>query len=263
MNDRVMLRLVIFILAMLGALAFCSTAAASRIDGLVAGDYCDPDDGQASWTRAEKQRTRDRIARACALAGGSPNYCEFWQAAITRESWGGVASAVHTRGTDVDGEQEYGLGALGLSRKWHRDKWPGDDELPAFCTPEAAFLVGHAIAMRAIVHYHAETLVEIQAVYGGGSSWRRCTDAGLPAWLRHFGLGWLVERTAGRRTCSVIPQRRHYAAVCDRLPVQICTAKISRADLGGRDDLLDRVGGHWRVSTAGRAWALDLAARAP
>lgn len=253
--DGLACRIVLAILAALALQFACSSAHAAPVGGLVPGDYCDPDDGGRSWTRAQKQRTRDRVAKACEYVGGSPLYCEFWQAAITRESWGGVASAVHTRGTDVDGDTEDGLGPLGISRKWHASKWPGDDELPALCTPEVSFLIGHAIALRAVEAYGASTLVEIQAVYGGGVGVVRCRATGLPSWLRWFGFGWLVERTAGSE-CEIRPTGRHVAAVCDRMRWEDCTRPITREDLG-HTDLVARDGWQYVVTAKGRAWALS------
>lgn len=255
MDDRLALRVALTILACLAMLWACWPAHASPIGGLVPGDYCDPDDGARDWTRDEKERTRGRIQAACAKVGGSAAYCRFWDAAVMRESWNGVASAVHTKGVDADGDPEYGLGPLGLSVKWHGDKWPGGDEMPAFCTPEAAFLVGHAIALRAVEVYGAASLVEIQAVYGGGRGVTMCRDRGLPSWLRWFGFGWLVDRTT-ERECWVLPQRRHVDAVCSRMTWAECTRPITREDLG-ETDFVARDGWRFVVTESGRAWALS------
>lgn len=195
------------------------------------GDYCSADDGARSWSPGAKARTRDRIRAACERVGGSPLYCELWDAAVVRESWGGVASAVHTLGRDTDGRPEYGLGPLGLSVRWHAGRLPGADPDPAFCSPEAAFIVAHSIAVDAVERYHASSPVEIQAIYGGGRNSRHCEADGLPSWLRWLGLGWLVERSAGRRRCWATPQPRHVRAVCSRMGSR-CYRRITRADLG-------------------------------
>lgn len=126
--DRLFLRLTAIILFCLAAL-WGRTACA---EWLVEGDGCDPEARAGSWSVAEKMETRERVWAACKSTGASDLYCRFWDAVIVRESWGGIASAVCTKGRDADGRGEYGVGPLCLSLRWHSDKWPGDDEDPAF-----------------------------------------------------------------------------------------------------------------------------------
>lgn len=190
---------------------------------------CDPEATGRSWTPAQKAETRARVRRACKAVGGSDLYCDFWRAALMRESWGGVASAVCTHGRDADGDAEYGLGPLCLSVKWAGDKLPGASPDPAFCLPEAAFAVGHAIAIRAVDVYGADDAVELQAVFGGGTGAYGCEDT-IPAWWSSVpGLAWVRERF-NRHTCRTAPKLRHVHSVCKRMAG--CREKLSRADLG-------------------------------
>ena len=244
-------------LAVLACLALCYVCAprsahAARTEGFVAGDYCDPDDRGRDWTPEQKQRTRDRVWAACQSVGGSDTYCSFHLAAVVRESWGGVASAVHRLGRDIDGDREYGLGPMGLSTKWHADKWPGDDEDPAFCTPEASFIVAHAIARRAVTVYGASNAIELQAVYGGGRGVTQCIIDGTPAWVFDAPvLGWLARTFGARpesRRCRVIPRRRHVDAVCKRMGDVACRRPLTIDDLGDPVPMAER-----------RAWALAQA----
>jgi hypothetical protein len=73
----------------------------------------------------------------------------------------------------VRGRNESGLGALGLSTRWHRDKWPGRDEDPAFCMPEVATLVALDVVRRAQTKWGAGNLIDVQAIFAG---WFRCVD---------------------------------------------------------------------------------------
>jgi hypothetical protein len=224
-------------------------------------ELCDPDARANSWTRAEKAETRARVRSACRARGGSELYCDYLDAAVVRESWGGIASAVHRLGVDADGDPEYGLGPMGLSVKWHADKWPGDDEDPAFCLPEVSYLVADAIARRAVRVYGASNAVELQAVYGGGRGVRQCVDRGTPAWVFEAPvLGWLARAlgaTKAHRECMVRPLRRHADAVCKRMGVD-CRRPLGFEDLGGEDGLVvwDRARSTYVVTPAGRAWAL-------
>jgi hypothetical protein len=251
MEDRIGLRVTLTIMVCLALGQACTgDASASQTPGIVAGDYCDPDDGARSWTSEEKQRTRDRVWSACKAVEGSDLYCGFFMAAIARESWGGVASAVHTQGEDGDGRKEFGLGALGLSVRWHSGKWPGDDANPAFCSPEASFIVAHTIARRAVLVLGARNAVDVQAVYGGGQGAVQCSEVGAPAWVFDAPLvGWLVRLIGVERQrseCRIYPKLRHSRAVCDRM--RHCRRPLTAADVGLGVPLEDR-----------RAWALAQA----
>lgn len=161
-----------------------------------------------------------------------------------------MSSRVHTRGIDVDGVPEYGLGPLGLSVRWHADKLPGADADPAFCTPEAAFVVAHSIAVRAVEVYHADDAVEIQAIFGGGLEHRRCERVGVSAWAwRHPLLGRIARLfKLGRERvwCRTTPSSRTVRSVCSRMAG--CRDKLSRADLGEAVPPAERA-----------AWAIEAA----
>lgn len=115
------------------------------------------------YTREQREETRARVRSTCQSVGASEIVCDYLDAVVIRES-SGRAGVRHTLG-----EGENGLGAMGLSIRWHRDKWPGEDEDPMFCHPEVSALVTLAIMRRAIVRYEAGDLTEIQAIFGG--SW--------------------------------------------------------------------------------------------
>jgi hypothetical protein len=249
MRDRIGLKIAMIIFLVLCIGQACSSTA--RAAELPEGDICDPTARARSWTKAQKKVTRDRIWAACKRVGGSDLYCSFWMAAICREAWCGIASAVHTRGVDADGEPEYGLGALALSVKFHRGKWPGNDEDPAFCVPEVAFAVGHAIAWKAMTTYHAHNAIGIQAIFGGGKDSHRCEvvggwldDAPMIRWLWSLAFD-LPER--GRTRCVATPQLRHRESVCSRM--QGCGKLLTIEDLGEEIPLERR-----------RAWAIEAAA---
>jgi hypothetical protein len=128
---------------------------------------CDPDDGtKHKFTVAERNETHARVRRACKALGAAPVICAYMDAIVERES-SGNPGARHHRGRDSDGVQENGLGAMGLSKRWHRDKWPGKDEDPYFCSPEVSATVAHAIFWRAMIRYQADTVADIQSIYGG------------------------------------------------------------------------------------------------
>lgn len=214
--------------------------ALSLVLSLLPGDHCDPEARANSWSPDQKLETRSRVRHACELVGGSELYCDFWDAVVVRESWGGVASAVHVKGRDSDGVPEYGLGPMGLSVRWHARKLPGADPDPAFCSPEASFMVGHAIAVRAVEVYGADDAVEIQAIFGGGRGSYSCARVGAPVWWRHVpGLSWLLEIVGGRTECQATPQYRHVRSICDRMDT--CRSKIKREDLGELISPEDRV----------------------
>lgn len=256
------------VFCLLGALALSQACAGSAhaaepppAPWYVPGDYCSAEDNAKTWTAEDKQRTRDRLRLACEAAGGSDDYCAFWDAVTCREAWCGVASAVHVQGVDVDGEREYGLGPLGLSVKWHGDKWDGEDEDPAFCSPEVSFVVGHAIAWAAVERYGARNWVELQAIFGGGGR-RVCETDRLPSWWWVFdgvpGLQWLTAFGPTSTSCEVYTLPRHASAICSRLGQRNieCRAPLTLADLGAKIPLEGR-----REWAAARVQASDAALR--
>lgn len=190
---------------------------------------CDPVDGEPlRWSQATRAEVRARVQRACREElHASPRLCAFYDAVVVRES-SGRAGVRHTLGRN-----ENGLGAFGLSLRWHADKWPGTDEDPAWCSPEASLVVAHALVWRAVTHYQARDLLDVQAIYAG--RWY-CRDD----WPRD-----------GVRSCRAAPDARTEASICHRLADRggMCRAPISRADLGERVPLAAR-----------RAWAEQAAA---
>jgi hypothetical protein len=172
-----------------------------------------------------RRETRARVRAACRAVGGSDLYCAIWDAVAARES-SYRAGARHTIG-----EGEHGLGVFGLSLRWHADKWPGDDEDPAWCTPEAAFAVAHAIAWAAVTRYHATNAADVQAVFAGR---------------------WRCRGEGATRRCQADPTPRGLRAICGRLEARgwSCWAPLRLADLGQR---LPRA--------ARRSWAELQAAR--
>lgn len=178
---------------------------------------CDPLDGDGmEWSAEQRQETRDRVRLACLHhLKASPTVCAFYEAVVIRES-SGRASVRHTLG-----QGENGLGAMGLSLRWHANKWPGNDEDPMFCTPEVSLIVAHAIVWRAFTRYHATTMLDAQAVYGAQ---------------------WRCFENKGKRTCTAAPNGRTEDAICGRMRHlgASCYAPITRKDLGRRVPLGER-----------------------
>ena len=172
---------------------------------------CDAADGseRVQWTEAERMQVRRRVKAACKDLGASPILCAYYDAVVVRES-SGMASVRHHKG-----KNENGLGPMGLSLRWHADKWPGRDEDPAFCTPEVSLAVAHAIVWRAFERYHAESLLDVQAIYGG--RW----ECG-------------VDPATGARSCWADPNHRTESAVCSRMKAKgySCHAILTEHDLG-------------------------------
>lgn len=251
MDDKPAFRFVLGMLIGLVLTQTCASKANANEPPIwnVPGDYCSIEDNESTWSREDKLRARERLRLACEAAGGSDDYCAFWDAVTCREAWCGVASAVHLQGVDVDGDHEFGLGMLGLSVKWHEDKWDGEDEDPAFCSPEVSFVVGHAIAWAAVERYGARNWVELQAVFGGGAE-RVCVADRLPSWLWIFdgvlGLRWLTAFAPTSMTCKLRVLPRHVEAICSRLGQRDieCWAPLTVEHLGEKIPLEER-----------RAWA--------
>jgi hypothetical protein len=247
--DRVFVRLTLTIFAALAMSQGCSRVAEAS-PGLVAGDYCNaPGVPRVRWSAEAKARTRERARSACEALGASPIICAYDDAIIWRESFGGEASVWHERGTDADGTRERGLGMMALSLRWHADKWPGTDEYPAFCTPEASIVVAHEIYWRAVTRYNATNIVEIQAIFAGRF---RCTTVDRWGWLARAwpAIAWALP--VAERECWPAPTARMTADICERMRARghHCGRRITVADLGERVPLDGR-----------RAWVLRQAAR--
>ena len=243
--DRAFLRFVITLLAVLAALGICNSANAAPevIGGIVPGDYCNAG-ARVPWTREAKRRTRQRAARACSELEAAPIVCAYVDAVICRESFCGEASIRHTLG-----EGEQGLGPMGLSTHWHRDKWPGADEDPAFCTVEASELVALDIMRRAVTRYGATSIATVQAVYGGHT---RCWSRPGLSWLSDVpGLRWLAHRFPARRECEPVLTEPATSGICSRMRARgfSCWARVNASDLGREIPVEAR-----------RAWAISGAA---
>lgn len=178
---------------------------------------CDPRSGaRFVWTKEARAETRARVRHACQAAEASPLVCAFADAVVIRES-SARAGVRHSKGRKEDG-----LGAMGLSLRWHRDKWPGKDEDPMFCRPEVSFAVAHAIMWAAVTRYHAANILEIQAVYSG--KWDCWKDP------------------KGRRQCRAAPTHRTVRSICSRMEMRgfSCYTPLTSKDLGHRIRRQDR-----------------------
>lgn len=179
--------------------------------------------GKRGWTMPMRQETRDRVQRACHAADASPLVCAFADAIVFRES-SGRAGVRHRLGP-----REHGLGAMGLSLRWHRNKWKGKAD-PDFCKPEVSFAVAHAIWWAAVLRYHARSPLDIQAVYEG--KWDCMTDP-----------------KTQRRVCYAAPDGNTARNICGRMTKRgySCHAQLGAKDLGRRIRKRDRT-----------SWALAL-----
>jgi hypothetical protein len=223
MDDRIALRIIIPILAVL-ALLWARQACAAARPGVVPGDYCDAPGERVPWSDERKAASRGRVQATLAELGVTLAVRAFHDAVVYRESFGGEASVEHVQGADADGVPEYGLGTHGLSLRWHAGKW-GDGADPAFCTPEVSTVVAHEIIWRAVTRYGARNLVEVQSVYAGAFDCR-----------------------GGECRFTLSARRRR--GLCSRLSARgvDCGAPISEEDLGRRLGPGER-----------RAWALARA----
>jgi hypothetical protein len=245
--DRLALRLILCIFAALALSQGCARVAQAS-PGIVPGDYCnDVGAPRVRWSSEAKARTRDRVRAACEALGASPIVCAYDDAIVWRESFGGEASVRHMRGVDSDGTPEHGLGPMGLSLRWHADKWPGTDEDPSFCTAEVSVLVAHEVYWRAVTRYHAETIVDLQAIFAGRF---RCTTVDRWGWLARAwpSIAWVLP--VAERECWPMPTARMTADVCERMAARghSCWRRITVDDLGERVPLDER-----------RAWVLRVA----
>lgn len=180
---------------------------------------CDPvgasRDERLPWTKEMREEVRQRVKWACRHElKASPIVCAYYDAVVVRES-SGRASIRHTLG-----KGENGLGAMGLSLRWHHDKWPGKDEDPAWCTPEASLITAHAIVWRAFDRYHAENALDIQAVYGQG---------GGDCFMQYN-----PKTRKEKRVCYASPTNRTVKSICSRMKARgfSCYQRITKKDLG-------------------------------
>lgn len=181
-----------------------------RPEGVIG--QCDPVDGPGlRWTAEVRRETRQRVKAVCRSRGATRDVCALLDAWVVRESSGRPG---------VWHDQKRGLGALGLMLSAHYDKWPGTDEHPAWCQPEASALVAMAIMRRALLRWPADDLAEIDAVFGGRFR-TITTDEG--AELRvltrtdHSGICWRLKKRGVR-----------------------CRARVGLADIGRRTKNADR-----------------------
>lgn len=191
-------------------LALVLAATAPRIG------VCDPVDGPPlEWSADQRAEVRARVRSACKALGAAPMVCTWLDASGIRESsWS--PSVRHTLGRG-----EAGLGVLGLSTHWQRDKWPGRDEDPAFCSPEVSAIVALAIVHRAQTVWEARDLRDVQAVFAGRF---RCVTEGE------------------ERNCFIVRDVTADADICRRLELHgvDCRAPLRKRAGGRRVPLRDR-----------------------
>lgn len=177
---------------------------------------CDPVDGpRIQWTAEQRAETKSRAMAACRRLKADPGICAWVSASGERESdW--RPGVRHTKG-----KGESGIGPLGLSIRWHGDKWPGDPE-PALCSPEASVIVALDIARRAQERWGARNLIEVQAVFAGRF---RC-----------------VTETDGSRECFIVRDIAKDRGICSRLEQRgvDCRAPLPERAAGRRVPVRDR-----------------------
>jgi hypothetical protein len=102
---------------------------------------------------------------------------------------------------------------MGLSLRWQGHRWPGDAD-PDFCTPEVSYAVAREVAIKAINVYHAQDVLDIQAVYSGR-------------------VGHYVQPN-GRRYNFADPNEKTASITCPGMKRRgvRCRHKVSRGDLG-------------------------------
>lgn len=175
-----------------------------------------PNCDQTEVTPESRKDTRRRVQKVCKVVGASPIICAYMDAIVVRES-SGRSGVRHT-----GGKNENGLGAMGLSLRWQKDKWPGEDEDPMFCAPEVSAVVALAIFHRAFKKWKAQDLVDVQGIYGG--HWE-CYNT-YPSWSKP------VQKP--ERVCRARRNYRHVGGLCKRMKDRgfSCRTKITRKDLG-------------------------------
>jgi len=167
-----------------------------------------------AYDNAESRETRARVQAVCQEVGADPIICAYMDAVVVRES-SGRSGVRHTKG-----KNENGLGAMGLSLRWHRDKWPGEDEDPLFCHPEVTAIVSLAIMHRAMQRYKAKNIVEIQAIYAGN---------------------WTCQGEGRERKCRARVTKRT-TNVCGRMSARgfDCWKTLTKKDLGRKIPMDER-----------------------
>ena len=198
--------LILMLVTLFAPAAPSSTLALPKLEA----PTCDPKSGERpEYTAEQRRETRARVKAVCDYVGAKPIVCAFLDSVVVRES-SGRAGVRHHKGVN-----ENGLGATGLSLRWHSDKWPGKDEDPMFCHPEVSALVTLAIMDRAFKRYHAENMVDVQAIFAGRWTCWYNTD---------------LER----RQCAADPSQRTINAICSRMEGRShsCWTHVSRSDLG-------------------------------
>ena len=171
-----------------------------------------PTCNQTEITPEARADTRRRVQNVCKAVGASRIICAYMDAIVVRES-SGRSGVRHTKG-----KNENGLGAMGLSLRWQKDKWPGDDEDPMFCSPEVSAVVALAVFHRAFKKYKAHDLIDVQGIYGG--HWE--------CWYQHF------PNEKPKRLCRARRNYRHVGGLCKRMKARgfSCKKPITRRDLG-------------------------------
>ena len=185
-------------------------------DVLEFGLLCDPKGSKRSKvTKSIRRETRARIRHAFRYLGAARIVQAYADLIGERESH------YHPGIRHTEGEGENGLGPMGLSLDSHHDKWPGRDEDPSFCVPEVSAVIAHAIMWRAVTKFHAETIDDVQAIFGG-------------RWSCHEG--------PHGRACfpRIVP--RFSDDLCRRLARRgySCHQLITRRDLGRRHRVYQR-----------------------
>lgn len=169
---------------------------------------CDPVDGPPiEWSSEQRAEVRARVRSACRALKAPALTCAWLDAVGERES------AWRPGVRHVLGRNENGLGALGLSLRWHAAKWPGGGE-PAFCSPEASVIVALEIVRRAQLRWGARDLRDVNAVFAGRF---RCVDE------------------EERRECFIVRDAAKDRDICRRLELRgvDCRAPLPKR-AGGR-----------------------------
>lgn len=114
-------------------------------------------------TKAERDEHRRRVRATCEALGATDEACRVVDAITIRES-SGDACAVH-----VLGPNEYGLGAHGLSWRWHQRKWyssPGGDP-DVFRLPEVSTIVTIRLLRQAARRRDVRDWSDVGEVFAG------------------------------------------------------------------------------------------------
>jgi len=111
-------------------------------------------------TRKVRKESYDLVKKTAARMGASASAIRVVSAMAERESSGDPCSE------HLLGRGEYGLGVLGLSCHWHREKWSGRcDDLR---NPAVATIVAFRIFRIAVGKHKATTWTEVNSVFATG-----------------------------------------------------------------------------------------------